>query len=78
MFRRLCRPVHPVQRAWLAAAMLGAVAHASRPADAVLALVGGTIYPAPDAAPIHDGVVVVNGRGIAAVGSRASVNADAD
>jgi imidazolonepropionase-like amidohydrolase len=39
----------------------------------VLALVGGTIYPAPDAAPIDDGTLVIEGERIAAVGARAAV-----
>jgi imidazolonepropionase-like amidohydrolase len=36
------------------------------------ALVGGTIIPAPDAAPIADGVLVLHGGLITAVGSRAA------
>ena len=37
------------------------------------ALVGGTVYTAPDATPIHNGVVLVQGDRITAVGSRATV-----
>ncbi|MGE5049277.1 MAG: amidohydrolase family protein [Deltaproteobacteria bacterium] len=40
---------------------------------AFLALVGATIHPAPDQQPIDDGVVLVEGATIAAVGSRAGV-----
>jgi imidazolonepropionase-like amidohydrolase len=38
-----------------------------------LALVGATIYPGPDAAPIFDGVIVVQGGKVAAVGPRDAV-----
>jgi len=38
-----------------------------------LALVGGTVYAAPDAAPMTDAVVVLHGGQIAAAGPRASV-----
>lgn len=40
---------------------------------ATLALVGGTIYPSPIDAPITNGVVVIRGGKIAAVGSRQKV-----
>src|SRR5689334_24915534 len=40
---------------------------------AFLALAGATILPAPGQQAIHDGVVLVQGATIAAVGSRASV-----
>ena len=40
---------------------------------ASLALLGGTIYPSPTAEPIRDGVVLVVGDRITAVGPRASV-----
>ncbi|PYR55338.1 MAG: hypothetical protein DMF91_24595 [Acidobacteria bacterium] len=36
--------------------------------ETTLALVEGRIYPSPDAAPIDDGVVIVVGATIAAVG----------
>lgn len=49
-----------------------AVARASRPA-AELAIVGARIYPAPDAAAIDDGVVVVRDGRIVRVGSRSAV-----
>jgi imidazolonepropionase-like amidohydrolase len=38
-----------------------------------LALVGGTIYVSPTEEPIHDGVLLIQGAKIAAVGSRALV-----
>ena len=38
-----------------------------------LALVGGTIYISPTAAPITNGVIVIQGGKIAAVGTRAQV-----
>jgi imidazolonepropionase-like amidohydrolase len=38
-----------------------------------LALVGGTIYPSPDEGPIEDGVVLIGGERIVAVGERSSV-----
>src|SRR5947208_13674269 len=41
--------------------------------ETTLALVGGRIYPSPDAAPIDDGVVIVVRATIAAVGPRRSV-----
>jgi hypothetical protein len=40
------------------------------PAPGELAIVGARIYPAPDAAPIDDGVVIVRGGQIVSVGSR--------
>jgi imidazolonepropionase-like amidohydrolase len=45
-----------------------AAAHAQ-----TLALVGGTVYPAPDAAPLPDAVVVVTGGTITAIGHRGEV-----
>ena len=39
------------------------------PPDGPLALVGGTVYPAPDATPIANGVVLLQGAMIAAVGA---------
>lgn len=41
--------------------------------DASLALVGAKIYPAPDAKPIPNGVVIVENGKIAAIGDRATV-----
>ena len=38
-----------------------------------IALVGGTVYPAPGTTPIRNGVVLVEGDSIAAVGSRATI-----
>jgi hypothetical protein len=46
---------------------------ASRPAATTIALAGGKIYPSPDAAPIDDGVVIITGATIAAVGPRRAV-----
>jgi imidazolonepropionase-like amidohydrolase len=45
----------------------------ARPAGAVTALVGGRVQPAPDAAPIPDGVVLVRTGIITAVGTRGEV-----
>jgi imidazolonepropionase-like amidohydrolase len=39
----------------------------------ILAIVGGTIYPSPNAAPIQDGVVIIEGNRIASVGARRTV-----
>jgi imidazolonepropionase-like amidohydrolase len=47
-------------------------------AETTLALVGGRIYPSPDAAPIDDGVVIVAGARISAVGPRRSVRVPAN
>ena len=41
--------------------------------DAQLALVGGTIYTSPTEEPIRNGVILIDGGKIAAVGRRASV-----
>jgi imidazolonepropionase-like amidohydrolase len=54
---------------------------AARPASAqresdsthILALVGGRIYGSPDSAPLDDGVVLVRGERIAAIGRRGAV-----
>ena len=43
------------------------------PAPGELAIVGARIYPAPDAAPIDDGVVIVRGTRIVSVGSRSDI-----
>ena len=43
------------------------------PAPGELAIVGARIYPAPDAAPINDGVVIVQGGRIVSVGSRSEI-----
>lgn len=53
----------------------GAVARESKvpPAPGELAIVGARIYPAPDAAPIDDGVVIVRGGQIVNVGSRSEI-----
>jgi imidazolonepropionase-like amidohydrolase len=46
---------------------------AARAVSADLALVGGTVIPSPDAAPLSDAVVLVRDGRIAAVGTRAEV-----
>lgn len=48
------------------------------PQSQPLALVGGTIYPSPTAAPIADGVVLVEGPRISNLGTRDSVAIPAD
>ena len=59
----------------LAVAVLGAGSSSvfGQPANAGLVLRGATIYTAPDAAPIRDGVVIVRAGKIAAVGARSAV-----
>jgi imidazolonepropionase-like amidohydrolase len=54
-------------------ALLAAPLAFSRGPEPALALVGARIYPAPAAAPILDGTVVLSGGKIAAVGPRAGV-----
>jgi imidazolonepropionase-like amidohydrolase len=56
-----------------AVAAVALVGGAAAAAPAQRAFVGATIIPAPDAAPIPDGVVLVSGERITAVGTRASV-----
>ncbi len=58
------------------ALLMGATANAAPAAPApapALVLVGGTIYPSPDGAPVRDGVIVVERGRIVAVGGRAEV-----
>lgn len=43
-----------------------------------LALVGGTVYPSPDAAPMADAVVIASDGVITAIGSRSEVKIPAD
>src|SRR2546425_3355774 len=73
--------MHKLHAVSAAIAIWTLVAQGSGAAETTLALVGGRIYPSPDAAPIDDGVVIVAGTRIAAVGPRRSVrvpaNADA-
>ena len=45
----------------------------SRDSSAVVALVGGTLWPDPRSAPLRDAVVLVRGSTIAAVGTRQTV-----
>src|SRR5262245_45544561 len=47
-------------------------------AGQTLALVGGTIYGSPTAAPLKDAVVIVSGETITAVGSRSDVQVPPD
>ena len=64
---------------WLAAALLTAAcgttpdAPPNRFTGPVTALVGGRVQPAPDAAVIEDGVVLIDGVTISAVGTRRDV-----
>lgn len=60
----------------LVIAVLGVFPTAPLAAD--LAIVGATVYPAPDAAPIPDATVVVHDGRIAAVGSSASTRVPRD
>ena len=65
-------------RSWLLAfAVLTTACAGGRPADApgsaALALVGGRVQPAPDAPAIADGVVVIEGGKIRAVGRRGEI-----
>ncbi len=55
--------------------LLGFIGVSSEPpsASGTVALVGGTVYRSPDALPISDGTVLIEGAKIAAVGPRASV-----
>jgi imidazolonepropionase-like amidohydrolase len=73
--------MHKLPAAAVTIAALMLIVHGSGAAETTLALVGGRIYPSPTAAPIDDGVVIVAGTRIAAVGPRRSVrvpaNADA-
>jgi imidazolonepropionase-like amidohydrolase len=62
MFRTLC-----------AAAAAAIVTQAAAPPARPLALVGGKIYRSPDSSPIENGIVVIEGGSISAVGDRASV-----
>src|SRR5262245_18656119 len=72
---KVCHDGRVKSRAWLGAVItLLAVSTASAaPAAPALVLVGGTIYPSPDAAPVLDGVIVVERGRIAAVGGRDAV-----
>ena len=62
----------------LAAAIAAAPLVSTQGTNRDLVLRGATIYSAPDAAPIRDGIVVVRAGTIAAVGSRAEVVPPAD
>jgi imidazolonepropionase-like amidohydrolase len=52
---------------------MGAAASCAAAEDGVLALTGATIYPAPDAAPIKNGVVLIEAGRIKAVGAGLAV-----
>jgi len=71
------RSAPPILTILLGLAMLptgnAAFAQSSNSGNGYLALVGGTIYVNPTAEPIRDGVVLVQGGKIAAVGSREQV-----
>ena len=54
----------------------GNAAPAAEPS--VVAIVGGTIYASPDAAPIADGVLLISGERIVDVGPRSRVSVPAD
>jgi predicted amidohydrolase YtcJ len=41
--------------------------------EQTLALVGGRVYPSPDAAPLVDAVVLTSGGAVTAIGSRSEV-----
>lgn len=57
----------------LAALFAAAAARAAPPPPQDLALVGARVYPAPDAAPLDDAVVLLHAGRIAAVGKRGAV-----
>ena len=65
--------MHKLHAVATAIAVWTLVASGSGAAETTLALVGGRIYQSPDAAAIDDGVVIVAGATIAAVGPRRSV-----
>lgn len=50
----------------------------ARAASGDLAFVGATVFPSPDAVPLHDAVIVVSGGHIAALGPRRAVSVPAD
>src|SRR5258708_21906543 len=59
--------------------LLGSAACSSVAANAqALVLLGGTVYPAPDAAPLLDAVVVASDGVITAIGSRSEVQVPKD
>ena len=59
--------------------LLGAAASLSAAADAqTLVLLGGNVYPSPDAAPLPDAVVLTSGGVITAIGSRSQVQIPKD
>jgi imidazolonepropionase-like amidohydrolase len=72
-----------VIRNWLRAALFlvlcSAAVSASVAANAeTLALVGGRVYPSPDAAPLPDAIVVISGGAISAVGRASDVQVPPD
>ncbi len=59
--------------------LLGSAAWSSLPANAqTLVLLGGKVYPSPDAAPLPDTVVVTSGGVITAIGPRSDVQVPND
>jgi imidazolonepropionase-like amidohydrolase len=55
------------------AAVLISTGQVAPPAGTALVLIGATIYATPDAPPIDDGVVVIEGAAIRTVGARSAV-----
>jgi hypothetical protein len=54
--------------------VLATSAAAQSPKSSELAIVGARIYPAPDAGPIDDGVVVIREGRIVSVGPRSRIS----
>src|SRR5262245_31392370 len=68
-----------VRLAFCCFALIGALGGAGGLAHAQgVALVGGSVYASPDAAPLADGVIVTSNGVITAVGSRSEVQLPAD
>ncbi len=60
-------------RAFIHAALLAVLLCAAKLQPADLALVGGTVYPSPEAPPIVDAAIVIRGHRIAGVGTRGTI-----
>jgi imidazolonepropionase-like amidohydrolase len=67
-----------LRSALFAFALGGAVCTAAAASAQTLALIGGSIYASPDAAPLADAVVVATNGVITAIGSRSEVQIPAD